>query len=214
MIRLYVIAEGLTEVSFVLRLLKPHLESRSPGRVAVSAPRLGGHYTYARLRKFAKRLLGAPESEVMVTTMIDLFRIAGDFPGLADPANQAPPRERVRYLEDRCKEEIADDRFVPYLQLHEFEALVLCDLPLLAEQHPNRRRQIQELAAGLDREFASPEDVNHFQPPSYRIRQAVPEYQKIADGVITTEKIGLPKLRQRCRHFGDWVATLERVGTG
>jgi Domain of unknown function (DUF4276) len=214
MIRLYVMAEGLTEANFVSQLLKPHLELRMPGGVAVRAPRLDGHYTYAGLKKDARRLLGAAGSGVVVTTMIDLFKIARDFPGISDPANAAPPQERVRHLEERCRADFGDERFVPYIQLHEFEALVLSDLPVLAEQHPNRRRAIRELAARLDRKFESPEHVDRLEPPSYRIRAVVPEYQKAVDGVITTTKIGLSKLRQRCQHFGGWLDALERVGTG
>jgi hypothetical protein len=122
------------------------------------------------------------------------------------------PAGRVPQLEERCREDVGDDRFIPYLQLHEFEALVLADLMLLAEQHPHRQRAIRELAERLDREFESPEHVNRLTPPSYRILAAVPEYQKSSDGILTTARIGLPKLRQRCRHFGEWIDRLERVG--
>ena len=95
-----------------------------------------------------------------------------------------PPLDRVRQLELRCREDFADGRFLPYLQLHEFEALVLSGLAVLAEQRPNRRREIHELAKHLEREFESPEYVNRLNPPSYRIRAAVPEYQKATDGMI------------------------------
>jgi hypothetical protein len=211
MIRLHVIAEGLTEASFVSQVLRPHLESLAPGAATVSAPKLGGHYTYARLRRFTKGLLGAPGAEVVVTTMIDLFKVAGDFPGLSGLENAALPHDRVRRLEEHCREDIGDRRFFPYLQLHEFEALLLSDLAALAEQRPNRRREILELADRLDREFESPEHVNKLQPPSYRIQAVVPEYQKVTDGVVTLERIGLQRLRERCRHFGEWLYRLEGV---
>jgi len=134
--------KGLTEVNFVSQVLKPHLEKRAPGRIHVQAPRLGGHHTYERLKKTVRNLLGAPGSDVIVTTMIDLFRVARDYPGNSGPANVAAPRDRVRHLEERCREDVGDGRFLPYLQLHEFEALVLVDLAVLAEQHLHRRREI------------------------------------------------------------------------
>ena len=160
MTRLFVIAEGLTEANFVSQLLKPHLEQHAPGKVATSAPRLDGHFTYAHLNKFVKRLLGAPGSSVIVTTMVDLFKIPGDFPGVSSPLNDAPPLERVSLLEARFRADVEDSRFMPYLQLHEFEALMLSHLPALAEQHPNRKREIAELEKLLNREFESPEHVN------------------------------------------------------
>ena len=104
-----------------------------------------------------KNLLASPGSEAIVTTMIDLFKVPGDFPGLAPTFDEAPD-ERVRQLETRFTEDAGDRRFFAYFQLHEFEALLLADLTVLVKQHPNRRKEID--------------------PPSYRIKAAVPEYNK------------------------------------
>ena len=207
MTRLLVMAEGLTEFNFVTQLLKPHLEARNPGAITVSAPNLKGYHTYAALKKFVKNLLGSPGSAAIVTTMIDLFKIPRDFPGLAEATHDAPD-QRVRHLERCFTEEIGDRRLFAYLQLHEFEALLLTDLPILADQHPNPRKEIVDLAARLDREFTSPEDVNRLRAPSYWIKDAVPEYNKTIDGPITASRIGLPKLRERCPHFGHWLQHL------
>jgi hypothetical protein len=160
------------------------------------------------LKKFVKNLLGSPASLVAVTTMVDLFKIPGDYPGIAYASNEAPI-ERAHRLEHHCRGDIDDLRFFPYLQLHEFEALLLTDLTVLVNQHPNRRREISELAARLEREFASPEHVDRLRPPSYWIRDAVPEYSKTIDGSITASGIGFPKLRERCPHFGQWLQRLE-----
>jgi hypothetical protein len=78
MTRLYVVCEGLTEVNFVAQILKPHLEAIDPLLMA-AAPSLRGHYTYAQLKKFLKNLLGSPASPAAVTTMVDLFKIPGDY---------------------------------------------------------------------------------------------------------------------------------------
>jgi len=208
--RLLVAAEGLTEVNFVTQLLKPHLERRAPDQIMVSAPNLKGYRTYAGLKKFVKSLLASPGSEAIVTTMLDLFKIPGDFPGLAETSHD-PPALRVRKLERHFTEDIGDRRFSCYLQLHEFEALLLADLALLVEQHPNRQKEISELAKRLDRDFESPEHVNRLRPPSYWIKDAVPEYNKTVDGPVTASSIGLPRLRERCPHFGQWLQRLEEM---
>jgi hypothetical protein len=206
--RLLIAAEGLTEVNFVTQLLKPHLEAPDPHAITVSAPNLKGYRTYSGLKRFAKSLLASPGSEAIVTTMIDLFKIPGDFPGLAETSHEAPAL-RVRMLERHFTEDIGDRRFSCYLQLHEFEALLLADLTLLAEQHPNRQKEISELAKRLDRDFESPEHVNRLRPPSYWIKDEVPEYNKTVDGPVTAASIGLPRLRERCPHFGQWLQRLE-----
>jgi hypothetical protein len=201
MTRLLVAAEGLTEVNFVTQLLKPHLEGRAPDRISVGAPNLRGYHTYAELKKFVKNLLASPGSGAIVTTMIDLFKFPGDLPGMAATSHEAPV-ERVRQLEHRFTEDIGDPRFFAYLQLHEFEALLLADLTVLVKQHPNRRREIGDLAARLSKDFPSPEHVNRIHPPSRRIKEVVPEYNKTVDGPTTAAEIGLPTLRERCPHFG------------
>jgi hypothetical protein len=206
--RLYVICEGLTEVNFVTQLLQPHLEQRDPQAIKVSAPNLKGYRTFAGLSKFVKSLLASPGPEVIVTSMIDLFKIPGDFPGLA-AANFESPGKRVCQIEQRFTEVIGDNRFFAYLQLHEFEALLLADLTALIEQHPNRRKDLDELKKRLDLEFDSPEHVDRLSPPSYRIKDAVPEYSKTVDGPITASRIGFPKLREKCPHFGQWLKRME-----
>jgi hypothetical protein len=142
--------------------------------------------------------------------MIDLFKVPGDFPGLAPTSDEAPD-ERVRQLETRFTEDAGDRRFFAYFQLHEFEALLLADVTVLVKQHPNRRKEIDDLAARLGRDFSSPERVNRLHPPSYRIKAAVPEHNKTVDGPITASRIGLPKLREYCPHFGQWLQRLEHL---
>ena len=210
MTRLYVVCEGLTEVNFVTQILKPHLEQGHADAITVGAPNLKGYRTYASLKKFVRNLLGSPASQVVVTTMIDLFKLPGDFPGLAE-ASALAPLERVRQLEQECAMDVADRRFFAYIQLHEFEALLLADLTVLVNQHPNRRKEIDDLAARLGRDFSSPEQVDRLHPPSYRIKAAVPEHNKTVDGPITASRIGLPKLREYCPHFGQWLQRLEHL---
>jgi hypothetical protein len=140
--------------------------------------------------------------------MIDLFGIPHDFPGLAEASHEAPAG-RVRRLEQQFTEDVADPRFFAYLQLHEFEALLLADLTVLVEQHPNRSEEIGELVTRLGQKFASPEHVDRLRPPSYWIKDVVPEYNKTIDGPITASRIGLSRQRERCPHFGQWLRHLE-----
>jgi len=85
----------------------------------------------------------------------------------------------------------------------------LADLRVLIEQHPNHGTEIGDLAARVGRKFLSPEHVNRLRPPSYWIKDAVPEYNKTVDGPITASRIGFSKLRERCPHFGQWLQRLE-----
>ena len=211
MTRLSVVAEGSTEVDFVTRVLKPHLEERFPNAILVNAPNLRGYRTYAAMKKFLRTLFSDRDPRLRVTTMIDLFKLVGDFPSQADLTDE-PALQRVRRLEQRFSEDVGDSRFIPYLQLHEFEALVLVNPRLLAKRHPKHTRSVNDLAVRLQK-FETPEHVNRTRPPSYWIRDCVPEYHKILDGVAVVSEIGLTDLRQRCGHFDQWLDRLEDLLT-
>jgi len=106
--RLYVISEGLTESNFVRDILAPHVESVWPDRLTVQAPNLRGHCTCAELKKLIRALLGNPEGAVLVTTMIDLFKLPQDFPGSVVCDDYEDPWKRVEAMERFFYEDIQD----------------------------------------------------------------------------------------------------------
>ena len=62
--------------------------------------------------------------EVFFTTMIDLYGLHSDFPGIEEAERlRQDPQARVRSLEASWSGDIGDQRFIPFIQLHEFEAL-------------------------------------------------------------------------------------------
>jgi len=209
MTRLYVVCEGLTEVNFVQDILKPHIEGRSSGRVEVAAPNSRGQTAYSKLNKDVRTLLSS--SDVVVTTLVDVFKLPTDFPGFDEPDKEDNPYHRVEHLEARFGESINDRRFWPHFQLHEFEALLLTDVASLASYYPNRRKELKELAKRIEHDFKTPEHVNRETPPSWRIKQIVPEYAKNPAGVITMLEIGIDRIREKCLHFDRWMKRLETL---
>ncbi|CAI8826952.1 protein of unknown function [Methylocaldum szegediense] len=109
---------------------------------------------------------------------------------------------------------MGDDRFHPYIQLHEFEALLYCDLGQLQRRIPGSESAITALAqevAGL-----APEDINEGADTaaSKRIIRYLPIYEKtkVRIGAPAAAAIGLPTLRKLCLHFDEWVCKLEGLG--
>jgi Domain of unknown function (DUF4276) len=211
MIRLYVVSEGLTETNFVRDILAPHMEQRSPARLSVQAPNLRGKCAYADVRKLIRTLLGNPAGEVFVTTMIDLYKVPGDFPGHAECDSYEDARKRVEEMERLLSQDIQDRRFTPHLQLHEFEALILTDVLCLAKYYPSCKDSLGRLARSVERDFSSPEEVDRMTPPSWRIKTAVPEYQKALFGISAVADLGLERIRGKCKHFNAWLQGLERI---
>ncbi len=225
-IRLHFIVEGQTEETFVNQVLKPHLGDRyvwADARCVLTSRRggvkyRGGFRSYAQPRRDILSWLREDQNDdARFTTACDLYRLPSDFLGYGDAQGAADPYEKVRVLEAALRDDIGDWRFIPYLQLHEFETLLLSEPDQLAAHFTDGQAGIQNLAT-MAGQFANPELINDGPDtaPSKRIIAEIPEYagMKPSAGPIVAEKIGLANLRARCQHFGEWIDQLEDLAQG
>jgi hypothetical protein len=151
--------------------------------------------------------------EARFTTMIDLYALPLDFPGWGDARKKALPLDRVLTLESAFQKQLGEARFLPYIQLHEFETLLYCDLSQLTRRIDNTEKAfstLQKEIAGL-----APEEINEGDTtaPSKRIIKHVPLYErlKVRVGAPAAAAIGLHTLRANCPHFSQWVSRLEQL---
>ena len=99
-------------------------------------------------------------SDAFFTTMIDFYAIYSDFPGLAEAQLMpADPFERVEFLEQKFAEDIGDPRFIPYIQLHEYEAYLFSD-PTCFEYLSSGSTQGVETLKNIASQYATPELIN------------------------------------------------------
>jgi hypothetical protein len=145
--------------------------------------------------------------------MIDLYRL-GQYPG-AEKSLLESPYERVRRIEAEMAIGLPNARFVPYVQVHEFEAFIFVDLDRLPEQFPDGEADHAPARLRSAVGDTAPELVNDGDQtaPSKRIVAEVPVYLNLKDvaGPQIAAAIGLPALRSTCPHFNDWVTTLESL---
>lgn len=224
MARVHAVVEGQTEEVFVKRVLAPRLgeidvfiDARS---VETSRQRTkvyrGGVLDYRRLKGDLLRWMGEDDhSDCYFTTMIDLYRLPPDFPRYEDSRRQADPYARVALLEEAFHVDLGHARFIPYLQLHEFEALLLADPRAFDLEFSEHRGAIDSLV-NLAGDYESPDLINEGpeSAPSKRIIAKLPPYEgrKVSAGPVIAERIGLDNLRQRCRHFHEWLVRMESLG--
>ncbi|MCG3196929.1 MAG: DUF4276 family protein [Candidatus Omnitrophica bacterium] len=225
MVRLYIFAEGFTEQTFAGVVLKPHLgqfgvQMHKPLLIAHARRRgrvhRGGGGRYGPMRSDIVRLLRQEEGkDVFFTNMVDLYGLHSDFPGKdRAEAFRRDPLRRVEFLEGSWAEDIGDTRFIPFIQLHEYEALLFVDVEILGRFHPKRQRSISDLRR-IAESKDSPEliDDGEETAPSKQILSKIPEYQKAVDGPQAAADIGLERIRSKCPHFDAWVHKLESLGS-
>ncbi len=219
-IRLNLTVEGQTEETFVRRVLAPHLGLRSVGAYVrcVTTRRKrgvkfrGGMTPYPRVKKEMERLMKKDKGDdVRFSTMFDLYQLPTDFPGYEEAIRTRDPYERVKILEGSLAKDMGDSRFIPYIQLHEFEALLLSDPKQLDSQFDDS--DAVERITVLVSQFSSPEliDDGIETAPSKRIATEIPAYasMKASAGPLVAERIGLQTMRAKCCHFGEWIRKLE-----
>jgi Domain of unknown function (DUF4276) len=220
---LYVFCEGQTEQGFCTQVLQPHLFPDYDGSVRTiliahsrrhGVIHRGGIGKYATLRgDILNTIKRRASADVRFTTMIDLYKSPVDFPGkpaiALDPTN---PTSYVEALEDAFREDIGDIRFVPYLQLFEYETLLFSDpegFRIFFDDCDKAIESLKEIAASV----SSLEHIDDGEAtaPSKRIIALLPGYKgsKTTAGPDIATIIGIDVLRAKCPHFGAWIARLE-----
>ena len=217
-IRLCLVVEGQTEEAFVKRVLAPHLATLdvwATARLILTSRRgtRGGMTRYENARfDLTSWMKEDNNADVRFTTMFDLYGLPADFPGIGTDAGQRDSYVRVADVEQALRADIGDPRFVPYIQLHEFEALILAQPRSLLLMYPKRELEIGALEE-LTKSVQSPELIDLNDPPAKRITQEIPEYNKPVAGSVVAEHIGVEHIRRRCPHFDEWLSTLESLPT-
>ncbi len=220
MIRLNLVVEGQTEETFVNQVLVPHLADRgiyanchcvttSRGRHRFHR---GGMVNYQHIGNDL-RIWMAQDQDAWFSTFIDLYALPANFPGF-DEAKKLTGYQRVIALEKAWAADVSDDRFVPFIALHEFEALLLTDPQAFAREFPDDNVAVEALV-GLCAGFESPELINDRpeMAPSQQIIKHLPAYEglKSSAGPLIAEAIGLATIRARCPHFAAWLDRLESL---
>jgi hypothetical protein len=222
MIRLHLTVEGDTEDQFVTSSLQGHLAARqvyADSRLVFSGKKKGKTYrggmfaAYEKIKNDILRWMKEDKNtEARFTTMFDLYALPADFPGYREAEKLSDPYQKVSKLEEALSLDFGDPRFIPYIQLHEFEALILSEPDKCAVFFIEYSRKLSKLIE-LTSKYYSPELIDEGQQtaPSKRIIQVIPEYEgsKSSAGPIIARHIGLDTIRSKCPHFDRWLKKLE-----
>lgn len=226
LIRLHILVEGQTEEGFVNDILAPELGTQN---IFVDAHRIttgrrhgrlfrGGLTNYQQLGRDLELWMKQDQNKnSWFTTMIDFYGLPSNFPGRAGLPQNLVARDQVAYYEAELVKDIVfrlqdlpvSSRLVPYIQLHEFEALLFSEPAGFLEAFPDDQRAVNRLQQVRD-QFPSPEEINDGvnTAPSKRILSILPDFQKPVAGLLTARRIGLATFRRECRHFDDWITRL------
>jgi hypothetical protein len=222
--RLWIYAEGQTEELFINRILRNHLALHG---VKVERPILaattreatcqrGGFVNWDAIQFDLRRIFGSdPDPEARFTTLLDVYAMPTTVPGFQQVPGPGRSAAWVDQMEVAWKAYFAEPRFIPYLQRHEFETLVLADRAALASIFPSHAAGIASLVGSLAG-FACAEDINDGPSthPSARLETTIPGYcfRKPDNALFVLQEADLSTVRRACPRFNVWLEGWERWG--
>ncbi len=224
---LNIIVEGSTEESFVNDVMVKHFAERN---IFVSArkittgwdkrnnkPAKGGLSGYLKFRNEIIRWIHSDRinPQFWYTTMIDFYAFPKDdlSPFSLEIQSIGNPYQKIEALETAIAQDINHPQFIPYVQLHEFEAFLLVEPDRLITMYPEGKSAIKQLKKDIG--TTNPEEIDEspHTSPSKRISHYFAGYegQKAQLGPLVAIDIGLIKLRENCPHFNRWITKLENI---
>jgi len=206
--RLVFIVEGDSEVSFVNNIVIPYLYNLGFTNPMNAQPvitnrkqhKKGGIVNYDLLKNDLQRVFA--QGNVIVTTLLDFFKLPPNFPGYTqDPL-------LIGNIEEAMSEDFDNNpNYIPYIQKHEFEALMFSSIEgfNLIIDDINRLQKIGEIIS----DFPNPEDINNSPQtaPSKRLLNIF-RYDKVADSELIFEMIGIEAIQEKCPRFKAWLEKL------
>jgi len=216
-ITIYVLVEGPTEKRFVDEILNPHLKARNIRIEAIilktrEDPNIpayrGGTIKYNKAKKQLNELLRCRNT--YVTTMLDFYALHPTFWENVKLCGKSV--EKATQIEQHMLNDIDHERrFIPYIQLHEFEGLLFSSPNSIASQFDNTEKLEIKLNK-IKKQFRTPEEINNNPNtcPSSRLERLC-KYVKPFHGPLIAKRIGLEIIRSECPHFNEWLSKLENL---
>jgi len=215
--RIIIIGEGQTEQAFCNDVLQPYFNQLD---IYIENPTIkksrGGIISWIELRKQINMHL-KQDNDAYVTLLIDYYGIhaSHQFPGWNQSLEVVNKSERMSQLEDAMRNEIDEKtrhRFIPYIQLHEFEGLLFSDQQIIEDNFDEDEFDDYDYLVETIHKYSNPEMINDGSAtaPSKRLKRIIKGYGKIVMGSLIAQEIGLTKIRGKCPRFNEWINILSQ----
>lgn len=212
--RLIIVCEGQTEQSFCQSVLSQYFRTKD---IVVETPTIkhshGGIVPWQTMKRQLVEHLH--EGEAIVTLLIDFYQIKDSyqFPGWEEAKDINDSYDKMNCLFVDMLNDMPEElrnRFVPYIQLHEFEGLLFSSISAFRSNFLPTECDFDAIQSAID-EFETPEEINNKPEtaPSSRLMAAIAGYDKVVYGSLLAEEMGLSVIRNRCPLFNSWIERIE-----
>lgn len=221
-IEVVAIVEGPTEQIFIREILSPYLAENNIiiTPIIITKPgQKGGDVKFSRAKNDIERHL-KQRQDTYLTFFIDYYEIKQDWPGVDLNENERKTlsvAQKAKRVNDSTTEKVndlfgeyrSDKRFIPYIAMYEFEALLFSDSQILA----NKLNVAKSIIDAILNDCQEPENINDSPDtaPSKRLEQLSNRFKKTTTGIAIAKEIGVTKIRAQCPIFNAWLTQIENV---
>jgi hypothetical protein len=216
-----VLVEGQTEKIFVEELLCPYIVDKNiylRPIIFTKPGEKGGDIRFSRAERDIRNHL-KQRTDTYVTIMMDYYGIK-EWPGLKESKQQREHFKKAEIINVETEKEVQKlfpeqnrgHRFIPYVSMHEMEALYFCDPEVIAEVLDINQSEIKSILS----EYDVPEAINDSveTAPSKRLSKlSHDKYKKTITGITIAKKIGIKRMRERCPLFNTWIGKMESLNS-
>ncbi|MCS6795267.1 MAG: DUF4276 family protein [Raineya sp.] len=214
--RILINCEGQTEQEFCQSLLKPYFQNIN---IFIETPiikRSGGGIVGWEILKNQVEIQLKKEKNIYVTTFIDFFKLSTSYyrSEVKNTQNITDKYGTVQRIEEGMKNDIQEklrERFIPYVQLHEFEALLFYSIEIFERWIPKNEFVDKDEILRTFNTYSNPELINDNKPPSKILQGSIQGYNKVLYGSVLALEIGLSNIRSKNPRFSRWIETLEKL---
>ncbi|AJB67577.1 DUF4276 family protein [Acinetobacter baumannii] len=217
MVRVHIICEGQTEETFINEVLMPEFSKKDiylyPALIGRPGHK-GGNVKYSRMKTDIENRLN--DKEAYCTTFFDFYGLDSNFPGKEIALRHNSLSSKKQILEDQFVQKLIHDigenhlrRFIPYVQMYEFEGLLFSDSEAIASNLGINLASVERILT----EFDTPEHINNSPQtaPSKRLQALSSSYDKVFLGSLIALDVGIAKMREKCAGFDNWLTQIEQL---
>lgn len=219
-----VLCEGQTEREFCRSVVREYVATRGIALAGtlVGKPqrKRGGISSWGVYRGELLRL-AKERADRYVGVLVDYYAMPDSWPGRSEARTMTAGQRGIHVETCLCDDLNSElgPRFLPCVQLHEFEALLFVDPSIsalsIALGGVSTPGNSAEQLAHIKAEFNDKVELIDDSPdtaPSKRLRNVFPGYDKVAWGVAAAKKIGIDALRQGCPWLDRWIKSILLLG--
>lgn len=199
-IEINIVCKGRAEENFVKNVLNKYFIPKQIKLIPYRLNNCGNISGNVSIEKLVDCLCRCNTS--IITTLVDYYGFKGNKLDVTSLENDI-----LNKYSKRKKDKI----LIPYVQMHEFEALLFSDINTISESMNANDNQMDELAKIIKEYNNEPEKIDNSieTAPSKRLEKIFIDYKKTVDGILISKNIGIDKIKENCKKFNTWLIKIE-----